>query len=139
VNGLPILHLAKTSTDALLAPFYSVYSLSGTCGAAFAGVTLGIPSIATSAFNFTHRSYKDIDYNNPYDSSLLAANLVANLVSSLADGYDKSSGKPLFPLGIGLNVNLPELSQNCSAPEFHLTRESSVEIWTSKPANLLRS
>jgi len=99
-----------------------VYSLSGTCGAAFAGVTLGIPSIATSAYNFTHRSYKDIDYNNPYDSSLLAANLVANLVSSLADGYDKSSGEPLFPLGIGLNVNLPELSQNCSAPEFHLTR-----------------
>jgi 5'-nucleotidase len=100
-----------------------VYSLSGTCGAAYASVMYGVPAIAFSDSSRTQRPYFNIT-DSPYDTSILGAELAANLVSSLADGWDRSSGKPLLPLTTGLNVNFPTLNESCSSPPFVLSRES---------------
>lgn len=104
-----------------------VGSLSGTWGAAFAAALYGTPAIAFSAKNSTHRPYTDIDPNNPYDPATLAGGLVADFVSAMADGFDKSAGGTVLPVGVGINVNFPYLNSSCSAPEFGITRKSPID------------
>ena len=98
-------------------------SLSGTCGGALSSAMFGVPSVAFSARNSTHRPYTSLT-NSPYDPATLSGGLVADLVSSLAGGWDKASGEPLLPKGTGLNVNFPYLNESCSAPPFVLSSES---------------
>lgn len=107
-----------------------MYSLSGTCGAAYASVMYGVPAIAFSDSSRTQRPYFNIT-SSPYDSSKLVAQLSADLVSSLADGWDRNSGKPILPLTTGLNVNFPVLNETCSSPPFVVSREYSSEPRTA--------
>lgn len=111
-----------------------VYSLSGTCGAAYASAMFGVPAIAFSAVNSTHRPYYDIT-DSPYDPATLAGELVANLVNSLADGWDRKS--TILPKSIGLNVNFPNLNKTCSEPPYVLTRECLVFGFPLPPVLLL--
>lgn len=99
-----------------------MYSLSGTCGAAYASVMYGVPAIAFSDSSHVQRPYFNIT-DSPYDSSKLAGKLAADLVSALADGWDRSSGKPILPLTTGLNVNFPTLNETCSSPPYVLSSE----------------
>ncbi|KAH8102868.1 5'/3'-nucleotidase sure [Cristinia sonorae] len=99
-----------------------LYALSGTIGAAYTAVGRGIPSIAFSAQNGTHRSYTT-NTGLPSDPANLAGRLAANLVAALANGIDTSKER-LLPLGVGLSVNLPLFgpTSNCTEPPFTLTR-----------------
>jgi 5'/3'-nucleotidase SurE len=117
-------HSCSIQTSYFPGPF--VYSLSGTCGAAYASVMAGTPAIAFSAYNYTHRPYYDINQDDHFDPALLAGEMMASLVSSLADGYDKNNveGKQVLPKGIGLNVNFPYLNSSCSTPPYILSRKS---------------
>ena len=117
---MPPLRLRLTMLSTDLGSF--VMSLSGTCGGALSSAMFGVPSVAFSARNSTHRPYTSLT-DSPYDPATLSGGLVADLVSSLADGWDKASGKPLLPKGTGLNVNFPYLNESCSAPPFVLSSE----------------
>ena len=97
-----------------LGPF--LYTLSGTIGSTYAAVERGIPGIAFSAGNTTHRSYTAVG-NNTNDVAVLNAAAAVKVVSQLA----KTSGR-LLPVGYGLNVNLPIMNTSCSSPAYYQTR-----------------
>ncbi|CAL1703941.1 unnamed protein product [Somion occarium] len=98
-----------------------LYTLSGTIGAAYASIERGVPAIALSAGNSTHRSFTT-NTGQADDPANIAGRLSANLVAALASGFDGVSR--LLPLGVGLGVNFPIFGpgSNCSAPPFTLTR-----------------
>ncbi|KAK7693133.1 hypothetical protein QCA50_002699 [Cerrena zonata] len=102
-----------------LGPF--TYTLSGTIGAAYTAVERGVPAIAFSAGNGTHRSYTT-NTGLPDDPANIAGRLSANLVAALASGFN-GTGR-LLPLGVGLNVNFPLFTPggNCTAPPYTFSR-----------------
>jgi len=99
-----------------------LYTLSGTIGATYAAVGRGIPAIALSAGNGTHRSFTT-NSGQKDDPANIAGRLTANLVAALAKDVDTSKSS-LLPLGVGLNVNFPVFgpNSNCTEPPFTLTR-----------------
>ncbi|EJF62478.1 sure-like protein [Dichomitus squalens] len=99
-----------------------LYTLSGTIGATYTAVERGIPAIAFSAGNGTHRSFTT-NTGEPNDPANLAAQVVKNLVAIIAAGVNASQER-LLPLGVGLNVNIPTFgpASNCTAPPFVFTR-----------------
>jgi len=99
-----------------LGPF--LYTLSGTIGSTYAAVERGIPGIAFSAANSTHRPYTSVSGTN--DIATLNAQAAVKLVNQLV-GKGTSDGR-ILPLGYGLNVNLPLLNSSCSDPTFVQTR-----------------
>ncbi|KAI0340129.1 sure-like protein [Trametopsis cervina] len=102
-----------------LGPF--LYTLSGTMGATYAAVYKGVPGVAFSAGNGTHRSFTT-NTGLPDDPANIAANLTANFVDALAN--TTKPGEPILPTGVGINVNLPTFGPGnaCIDPPFVLTR-----------------
>ncbi|KAI8998912.1 5'/3'-nucleotidase sure [Trametes punicea] len=99
-----------------------LYTLSGTIGATYTAVERGIPAIAFSAGNSTHRSFTT-NTGESNDPANLAANVAANLVRALSDKVNVSQER-LLPFGIGLTVNIPTFGpgSNCTSPPFTFTR-----------------
>ncbi|KAK0567134.1 hypothetical protein OC844_000379 [Tilletia horrida] len=94
------------------------YLVSGTYGAARFAVQAGIPAIAFSAGNGTHRPYTDLGGED--DQAYTYARIAANIVQQLT-----KDGKPYLPKNTGLNVNFPSaLGRDCSAGKerYVLTR-----------------
>ncbi|KAL0569809.1 hypothetical protein V5O48_012154 [Marasmius crinis-equi] len=102
-----------------LGPF--LFTLSGTIGAAYTSVERGIPAIALSAGNNTHRPFTS-NTGAKNDPANIAGRLTADLVAALAKG--KSKGQRLLPLGVGIGVNFPTFApgNSCVSPPFVLTR-----------------
>ncbi|ETW85643.1 hypothetical protein HETIRDRAFT_443564 [Heterobasidion irregulare TC 32-1] len=100
------------------------FTISGTIGASYASVERGIPAIAFSAGNGTHRSFTT-NAGAENDPANIAAALVTKFVAALAEGVKPSSR--LLPLGLGFNVNFPVFgpTSNCTNPPFVLTRLTS--------------
>ncbi|KAJ8462414.1 hypothetical protein ONZ45_g17941 [Pleurotus djamor] len=103
-----------------LGPF--LYTLSGTLGGAYAAVYRGLPAVAFSGVNGTHRSFTTIT-GRPDDPATIQGNLIANFVEALIDNVDLKTDM-LMPVGIGISVQFPFVGAgtNCSAPPFTLTR-----------------
>ncbi|KAK0228243.1 sure-like protein [Armillaria fumosa] len=99
-----------------------LYTLSGTIGASYASVERGIPAIAISAGNGTHRSFVT-NTGVKDDPANIAAQLVANFVAALARGIDTTKTR-LLPLGVGIGINMPVFGPGnpCVAPPFISTR-----------------
>ncbi|KAK0483315.1 sure-like protein [Armillaria novae-zelandiae] len=99
-----------------------LYTLSGTIGASYASVERGIPAIAISAGNGTHRSFTN-NTGAKDDPANIAAQLVANFVAALARGIDTTKTR-LLPLGVGIGINMPVFGPGnpCVAPPFISTR-----------------
>ncbi|OSD02773.1 5'/3'-nucleotidase sure [Trametes coccinea BRFM310] len=99
-----------------------LYTLSGTIGATYTAVERGIPGIAFSAGNSTHRSFTT-NTNETSDPANLAAKVVVDLVRALSDKVNVSQER-LLPLGIGMTVNIPTFGpgSNCTSPPFTFTR-----------------
>ncbi|THH15888.1 hypothetical protein EW146_g4663 [Bondarzewia mesenterica] len=98
-----------------------LYTISGTIGASYAAVERGIPAVALSAGNSTHRSFTT-NTGEVNDPANIAANLTTKFVAALAAGHKPSSR--LLPLGLGININFPVFgaNSNCTNPPFVLTR-----------------
>lgn len=116
-NGTtPDLFVSGPNEGNNLGPF--LYTLSGTIGATYAAIERGIPGIAFSAGNGTHRSYTTIG-NNTNDVATLNAKASVKIVNQLANSV--KSGR-LLPYGYGINVNLPVLNTTCSSPNYVASR-----------------
>jgi 5'-nucleotidase len=96
-----------------------LYTLSGTIGSTYAAVERGIPGIAFSAVNSTHRSYTTVPSNSTTDVATLNAKVAVKVVNQLATAV--TSGR-LLPLGYGVNVNIPLLNSTCSNPNYVQSR-----------------
>lgn len=99
-----------------------VYTLSGTVGATYTSVERGLPAIAFSAGNDTHRPFTDLT-DDPNDPANLAAKVVVDTVRAVAKDVNVTQER-LLPLGVGLNVNIPTFGpdSNCTAPPLTFTR-----------------
>ncbi|KAF5374265.1 hypothetical protein D9758_004522 [Tetrapyrgos nigripes] len=99
-----------------------LYTLSGTVGATYASVERGIPAVAFSAGNSTHRSFTTIT-RDKHDAATIAGRLTANFVAALAKGVDTKKSR-LLPLGVGIGINYPVFGPGnpCVDPPFTLTR-----------------
>lgn len=83
---------------------------SGTVGAACEAVKQGIPAIAFSGSSEDHAAWNA----QPPKAGLVYAELATTLTEKLI-----ASGPPYLPKGIFLNVNFPEVSEECaSAGDF---------------------
>ncbi|PBK77796.1 sure-like protein [Armillaria solidipes] len=102
-----------------------LYTLSGTIGASYASVERGIPAIAISAGNGTHRSFTT-NTGAKDDPANIAAQLIASFVAALAHGIDPTKTR-LLPLGVGIGINMPVFGPGnpCVAPPFISTRMTS--------------
>ncbi|KAK0441180.1 sure-like protein [Desarmillaria tabescens] len=99
-----------------------LYTLSGTIGASYASVERGIPAIAISAGNGTHRSFTT-NTGAKDDPANIAAQLIVNFVAALTRGIDPTQTR-LLPLGVGIGINMPVFGPGnpCVAPPFVSTR-----------------
>ncbi|KAL9941119.1 hypothetical protein V8E36_000607 [Tilletia maclaganii] len=86
------------------------YLVSGTYGAARYAVQQGIPAIAFSTGNSTHRSYKDLAGST--DQAETYARIATELIQALVQG-----GRPYLPADTGLNVNMPPATLRDCGPE----------------------
>jgi 5'-nucleotidase len=121
-NGTkPDLFVAGPNEGLNLGPF--LYSLSGTIGGTYAAIERGIPGVAFSAANSTHRGFLSID--GPDDVAWLNANASVKIVNALGDSV--KSGR-ILPYGYGINVNLPLLNSTCTEPKYVLTRLSGNAV-----------
>ncbi|KAF2670733.1 5'/3'-nucleotidase sure [Microthyrium microscopicum] len=116
-STLPDLFVSGPNEGNNLGPF--LYTLSGTIGAAYAAIERGIPGIAFSAGNGTHRSYTTVANGSTTDVAVLNAKAAVKVVNQLASSV--KSGR-LLPYGYGINVNLPVLNSTCSTPTYTQTR-----------------
>jgi 5'-nucleotidase len=115
-NGTqPDLLVSGPNEGGNLGPF--LYTLSGTIGATYAAVERGLPAIAFSAGNSTHRSFLNVTGSN--DVATLNAQASVKIVNQLANSV--KSGR-LLPYGYGINVNLPLLNTTCSSPSYTISR-----------------
>jgi len=90
---------------------------SGTVANALYGINRGIPSIALSAGETTGRSFTTLV---PGDVAYKGADVVLQILDVL-----KRKGKlpqPLLPVGIGLNVNIPAVTQACNPSTYRVTQ-----------------
>ncbi|KAK0718528.1 acid phosphatase precursor [Lasiosphaeria miniovina] len=89
-----------------LGPF--VWTLSGTAGAAYTATARSIPAIALSASNKAI-AYYDVHGtdSDAYRVAAVSFRVVQAVIASAPKGGKK--GKPILPLGHGLNVNIPPL------------------------------
>lgn len=99
--------------------------LSGTVGATFAAVSRSIPGIAISASN------KAVPYFNVTGPSHPAA-LAAKVSFSVVNAFIKKtmSGQTILPLGYGVNVNIPPLTNDTSPPiiKTRLTGNANTDV-----------
>src|SRR2546430_6745046 len=70
-NTTPDLFVSGPNEGNNLGPF--IYTLSGTVGSTYSAVERGIPGIAFSAGNATHRSYTTVSSNGTNDVAILNA------------------------------------------------------------------
>lgn len=107
----------------------SLYTLSGTMGATYFGVYRGFPSVAFSGSNSNNSFFKDSLDDDPMNPS----NINSKQAISVIDQLFKAQGvnSRVLPLGIGLNVNIPEVGydseSNCTKPEFVYSRLSGLD------------
>ncbi|KAH7230355.1 hypothetical protein NW759_016201 [Fusarium solani] len=94
-----------------------VWTLSGTAGAAYAATHRGIPAIAISASNQEIPYFELTNRTNP---ATWAAEVSAKFVEKFIDTAPKRG--PLLPIGYGVNLNLPLLTDDDHDPEFVQTR-----------------
>jgi 5'-nucleotidase len=105
-----------------------LFTLSGTIGSTYAAVGRGIPGIAFSGGSlYGQRGYKEINAttkSGAADPATIYAQKSVALVDQIAKTQRR--GKPLFPLGYGLNVNYASVTSltntSCIDPKFYLTR-----------------
>lgn len=120
---VPDLALAGPNYGTNLGPF--VYSLSGTLGATYAAISRSIPGIALSASN------KAVAYFNVTNSSHPAA-LAAKASYAVLEPFINSTtkGSTVLPLGYGVNINIPELSDDTLPPvvKSRLTGEAETDV-----------
>ncbi|CAD6902640.1 unnamed protein product [Tilletia controversa] len=84
------------------------YLVSGTYGAARYAVEQGIPAIAFSAGDSTHRPYTVI--KGADDQAYVYARLATAFIERLTEG-----GKPFLPRNTGLNINFPSaITRDCT-------------------------
>ena len=98
----------------------------------FAGTFRSIPAIAFAASNQAI-SYKDI--KNETNEATWAAELSVKVIKQVIDSAGK--GGPLLPLGYGLSVNIPPLTQNNTNPPITQTRLTgnahvNEAVWDAK-------
>ncbi|KAJ3482505.1 hypothetical protein NLI96_g6947 [Meripilus lineatus] len=131
IFGIDILvpqHFGKKKLDLVVSgpnegknngPF--VYTLSGTIGAAYNAVGRGIPAIAFSAGNNTHRSFTT-NTGAADDPANIVGRLTADLVAAVAHGVNTKKDR-LLPLGVGINVNYPTFGpgNNCTQVTCFMT------------------
>lgn len=86
----------------------ATFSISGTDGAAYTSLAVGVPAIAVSGATGTAKSY--LDLGGPDDPANVYANLTALIVSQIANG------SRVLPVDVGLNINFPSLSSSCRYP-----------------------
>jgi len=114
-NTTPDLFVSGPNEGNNLGPF--IYALSGTVGSTYSAVERGIPGIAFSAGNATHRPYTAVSSNCTNDVATLNAAAAVKVVQQLAT----KSGR-LLPTAYGLNVNLPVMNSTCTLPKYIQTR-----------------
>ncbi|EUC38230.1 hypothetical protein COCCADRAFT_1034 [Bipolaris zeicola 26-R-13] len=98
-----------------LGPF--VMALSGTVGSTFAAISRSIPGIATSASN---RAVPYFNVTGPSHPAVLAAKASFGIVNEFIK--NTPAGQKVLPLGYGVNVNIPELTNATSSPPVFKTR-----------------
>jgi 5'-nucleotidase len=94
-----------------------VWTLSGTAGAAYAATNRGLPAIAISASNQEVPYFEVTNRTNP---ATWAAQASVKFVENFIATAPKNG--PLLPIGYGVNVNLPVLTEKNHDPEFVQTR-----------------
>ncbi|KAJ7582463.1 sure-like protein [Mycena floridula] len=117
-NAVPDIVVSGPNEGQNNGPFF--YTLSGTIGAAYVAIEHGIPAIALSAGNNTHRSFTT-NTGLANDPANLAGRLTANFVAALSRSVDTKKSR-LLPLGVGIGINFPILNSSCASPPFTLTR-----------------
>jgi len=85
------------------------------------------PAWPSPASLYGHRSYHEVNKTTKSgapDPATIYADLSSEIVNALA--ANKAHGKPLLPVGYGLNVNYPDITsldnKSCIAPPFYQTR-----------------
>ncbi|KAJ4004803.1 hypothetical protein NW752_009531 [Fusarium irregulare] len=92
-----------------------VWTLSGTAGAAYAATNRGIPAIALSASNAELPYTELTNRTNP-------ATWAAQASVRFVENFISTAKGPILPIGYGVNVNLPVLTEKDHDPEFVQTR-----------------
>ncbi|KAM3414342.1 hypothetical protein BST61_g10989 [Cercospora zeina] len=87
-----------------------VTQISGTVGAAVEAIQLGIPAVAFSGASGRQTPW-NVDVVEDYVGVYAA--LVVNVTEALTGGEER----PILPEGVWLNVNFPEVDDECQAPE----------------------
>lgn len=117
------LFIAGPNYGTNLGPF--VMALSGTVGSTFAAISRSIPGIATSASN------KAVPYFNvtgPSHPAAVAAKVTFEVVNEFIKNTPK--GQKVLPLGYGVNVNIPELTNGTMPPvvKTRLTGNANTDV-----------
>lgn len=122
-TGSPDLLLAGPNFGPNLGPF--VYSLSGTLGATYAAVSRSVPGIALSGSN------PSIAYMNVTNSSN-PATWVAKASYAVIKEFIDNTGEDqrVLPLGYGVNVNIPDLTNDTLPPvvKSRLTGDAETDV-----------
>ncbi|KAF1987415.1 sure-like protein [Aulographum hederae CBS 113979] len=108
-----------------------LYTLSGTLGATYAAVGRSIPAIAFSASN-DETPYTAI--TNSSNTATYVAQVSAKIVKSFVSNTPK--GQAILPLGYGINVNIPPLTDAMHDPPVVKTRltgnaDTDIAVWNA--------
>jgi 5'-nucleotidase len=109
-----------------LGPF--LYTISGTIGATYAAIERGIPAMAFSGGYSVQTSYQWLNASGTGAGLLDPATIYGRLSANLAQAFITKAGpgKPVLPLGYGINVNIPLITTfkdtSCANPPFILSR-----------------
>ncbi len=100
-----------------------LYTLSGTMGATYTAVERNIPAIAVSGSNSNNSFFEDDFPLSDTHPATINAKKVVQLVDYL---FEKAGDDRVLPLGIGLNVNIPQVGDLSRTglidPQFQLGR-----------------
>ncbi|KAK4448716.1 survival protein sure-like phosphatase/nucleotidase [Podospora aff. communis PSN243] len=125
--AVPDLVLSGPNYGTNLGP--SIWSLSGTAGAAYTATARSIPAIALSGSN-TDLPYFAVDgpEHDAHRVALASFRVVQAIIQSTP------RGQPIFPLGYGANVNIPPLSSNqTSLPIVQTRMTGGAEVDVAVP------
>lgn len=120
---VPDLQLAGPNYGTNLGSF--VMGLSGTVGATFAAMSRSIPAIALSASNTAVPYFNVTNSSHPAALAAKASYVVVErFINATADGA------VVLPLGYGVNVNIPELTEDSMPPivKSRLTGAAETDV-----------
>lgn len=102
-----------------------VYSLSGTVGATYAAISRSIPGIALSASNSAVAYFNVTNSSNPATWAAQASyEVIAEVLKNTP------TGQTVLPLGYGLNVNIPKITNGTIPPVYktRLTGNANTDV-----------